>query len=943
MNPLADTTDDGVAPGTSLDFEGQRARAAVMARLTGGGAALKVGRYDVGEPLGHGGFATVYAGFDPKLQRRVAIKILRGNRASGSGRAQQRMAREARALAQLRHPHVVQVFDVGEHDGDDGGDHADLHIVMELLEGPTLDAWLAERPRDEAAIVSAYAQAALGLAAAHAVGVVHRDFKPSNAMFAKSGRLKVLDFGLANVDGVATADSQTSTRSASDTAPVSLTQSGMVMGTPRYMAPEQHRARPTTERSDQYSWCIALWEAVVGESPFPGQTVAELALEKRSGISARPPSMSRRLYAVLARGLSTHPDDRFDSMTALLAALRTPVRSRGLVVGAVALGAIGVGAWATAGPPVHPLCAVQTPPWRSRFASVLEHATPARGSEHWGVQEKMRLRLERFADQYPEARQQVCDSPDPSAEMAAAAECLQRGRQRFDSLLDSIEANEGEPSRRHARQVLGLPVPRRCLGGDVAGLYAVDAEREDALDALEVTAAKWIARGEPPDADTVARISAQADALGDHWVASRVAIGRSMHAFFGGDSGAAAQELRQAIWLAETADDPLLAAELLPVAIAHRVDAGMPPDELDALFARNRELLDAAGQPLLPRLTYMAVHSIAETMRGNYDAAVAEANEAARLAGDPPVPGTESTVALSLVTAYSLQVGSLPPDELERGLHRALALGTEADDWYGNSAAIAHHTLSDLAMDRSDVDGALAAQWESARHISRMSSRPTPALMYTLATYGRLLSFRGADELGLAHLRAGYEWINDTVGPLDVKLDIIASMLFEANMERGRPARALVWADRQIDHSARQYGADHVETAWPHLSRALALSELGRVDEAQRSVDRAEAIVGDNHEFDLDLWQVRGELRLAQGRYDEARDQLLLALEDLGVEHQSPYDRSLRGDIYQALAATMDGLGDPAQAGLFRALAAEAMRGGSYWHQRRADALMASD
>ncbi|MEM6993676.1 MAG: serine/threonine-protein kinase, partial [Myxococcota bacterium] len=184
------------SPETSLGFEGRRAYAAVVSRLTGREAPSVVGRYRLVRLIGQGAFGSVYEAHDPRLERRVAIKIVDSTCCQRDPYARARLIREAQALARLRHPNVVQIFDVGTFEGPEG---EDVYIVMELLEGPTLREWIADERPSRARIVEAFRAAGHALEAAHALGVVHRDFKPCNVMFDVDNVVKVVDFGLASV------------------------------------------------------------------------------------------------------------------------------------------------------------------------------------------------------------------------------------------------------------------------------------------------------------------------------------------------------------------------------------------------------------------------------------------------------------------------------------------------------------------------------------------------------------------------------------------------------------------------------------------------------------------------------------------------------------------------------------------------------------------------
>ncbi len=308
-----------------------------------------VGRYVIASAIGHGGMGVVYAAHDPELDRRLAIKVLhphaRGSIGSSSG--QERMLREARAMARLNHRNVVVVHDVGPYEGS-------VYVAMEFIDGITLSQWLTAETRTWSEIVAVFAQAGEGLAAAHEAGLVHRDFKPENVMIAGgprgSLRVVVMDFGLArtaaDVDLMPTQAERILDPDAPTALDSGLTQTGALLGTPAYMAPEQHLQRRTTAQTDQFSFCVALHEALFGVRPFPGATAPELALTVTRGERQDPVDLRgvpARVHRALVRGLATEPAARWPSMRALVAELeRDPSRRWRRIAAITAVPALAV-------------------------------------------------------------------------------------------------------------------------------------------------------------------------------------------------------------------------------------------------------------------------------------------------------------------------------------------------------------------------------------------------------------------------------------------------------------------------------------------------------------------------------------------------------------------------------------------------------------------------
>ncbi|MFP2934258.1 protein kinase domain-containing protein, partial [Pyxidicoccus sp. 3LG] len=299
-----------------------------------------VGRYLVLEPLGFGGMGVVYSAYDPELDRRVALKLLRvGVLGLDAEEGRAHLLREAQAMARVSHPHVVPVYDVGTF-------RQQVFLAMELVEAQTLRQWLKTAPRPWRQVLALFLDAGRGLAAAHAAGVVHGDFKPENLLVGSDGRVRVTDFGLAR-SATPLGDKTPTTPVAGGTPPTTP----VVGGTPAYMAPEQldPNAHPD-ERSDQFAFCVALYEALHDERPFAASTVREMLTEVRSGKVRSAPRGSPVppwLRRVVLRGLSSDPMDRHGSMNALLASLQHDPAARWTrwlqVAGSAALLLVAVG------------------------------------------------------------------------------------------------------------------------------------------------------------------------------------------------------------------------------------------------------------------------------------------------------------------------------------------------------------------------------------------------------------------------------------------------------------------------------------------------------------------------------------------------------------------------------------------------------------------------
>ena len=441
------------------------------------GATL--GRYRIERTLGEGGMGVVHAAFDPDLERRVALKVLRDEVEAGDAR--QRLLREARAMARLTHPNVVSVYEVGSVGGRD-------YVAMELVEGETLAEWLRAAPRDPADIVAAFVAAGRGLAAAHAAELVHRDFKPHNVLRRKDGRICVTDFGLARgVEQVVTKSMATAQlephADGSDNTPsplYGLTVTGSVLGTPAYMAPEQWDGGAVGPPADQFAFCVALWEALTGERPFRGTTLDELRAEITRGVDALDASrVPRRLRPVLRRGLAASARDRFPSMDALLAAIGRVERRPRVVIAAGGAGlaiaaavtyvALGHGRAPALVPPVEACPAPARAPasvWSSARASALAKAGQGLGAAEiaadFGAWQKVRAGVCRSDPARRGAKLACLDGVLARVDLAARA---------LEGVKDAPQADVGDGLVEPA--VCDRAAPPRLAFGPTPGAVAV--------------------------------------------------------------------------------------------------------------------------------------------------------------------------------------------------------------------------------------------------------------------------------------------------------------------------------------------------------------------------------------------------------------------------------------------------------------------------------------
>lgn len=382
--------------------------------------AVRVGPYVVQGQLGMGGMGAVYRAWDPRLERTVALKLLLDRDAEAD-----RLEHEARALAKLEHPNVVTVYDVGL-------DERGAYVAMALVDGPTLRTWLETHPDASApTLVRTFAQAGRGLAAAHEVGVVHRDFKPDNAIVGKDGRVQVVDFGIAHIRGN------------TDVHPTA--------GTPRFMAPEQRRGEEATARTDQFSFCVALTEALRAQGKL-----AQLSKETR---------------LALERGAAEDPDARWPSMDALLDTIVPRPRTTrwGLVSAAAVAGVLGLGAFAMRDEA--PAC----PPPRVDAAAVWDAARRDTMRGHFADHDVpggpvFLQRVDGLATSWNETRTAACSllhAGDRELEQTGTERlaCLDLVAEGLDALVSDLEVRDANALGRAGLALDAIARPSDCTAG----------------------------------------------------------------------------------------------------------------------------------------------------------------------------------------------------------------------------------------------------------------------------------------------------------------------------------------------------------------------------------------------------------------------------------------------------------------------------------------------
>jgi tetratricopeptide (TPR) repeat protein len=746
-----------------------------------------IGRYVVMKEIGRGGMGSVVRAYDPRLHREVALKTL--HRSVLGTDAGNSTIREARAMAKLRHPNVVEVYDV------------DLELaglvllVMELVPGMTLEAWLQERRRRWQDIVDVFRDAARGLWAAHRAGLLHRDFKPANVLVTSgddSPRVKVADFGLAwQLDE---AHSRDELEAPGDSADRSTSE--RMAGTPRYMAPEQHLGAKLGPATDQYALCLALWWALCGEFPFPrGAVVAKLQGPPQWPASVAVPN---RVAAAIRRGLQPDAKDRWPDLGAFLAALE-PRRARHaapLVGGAAALALVGV-VWGAASADGAQLCTgaeeEMARHWGPAQQAAVEEAVP---NEIWGP---LRPRMDAYAKRWVKLHRAACVATNMHGQQSAEVmdlqmACLDRAKQRLAATATVLSDADGDVAQRAHRLVFDLPDLQRCediealrSGQSLPSPDEVDAVRRVRATLAGVWAVRTAGRYEAAQKlEEQARAEARRIRYPPLRVELSLSTGRTLHALRQDDVAAAALASGFAEALANGRTELATKAAVDQVEVVGVGQAKVARGQAWARVARG--LLEGTDAPQLEGSLVMHEAAIA-IAEGDMEAAEKGYLRGLELQGQLG-EGKEFRQASTRHNLASVYIAQGRHDEAWEQLQRSLAI---KEAWLGTEhplVASAHNSLGVCAMRQG--------HYEEARQ-----------------------EFELALDLWSRTLPAGH-----------ASLSMVRTNLARIFYELGRTAEAVAMGKLALRDRIAVLGPDHLELVSTHTSLGLALESDGQAEVA---------------------------------------------------------------------------------------------------------------
>ena len=773
---------------------------------------IRLGRFEVTGSAGAGRMGRVYVAHDPELKRKVAIKVIAADEDDDRSQEREaRLVREARAIARLSHPNVIAVHEVGHH-GDE------LFVVMEYIEGETLRRWIRQ-PRPWRDVVRVMIGAGRGLAAAHRAGLVHRDFKPDNVMIRDDGRVVVLDFGLARAADLA---GITSPRQAAIDA-ASSGEVGPILGTPAYMAPELLGGATADAQSDQFAYCVALFEALHGARPFSGANMVQLAARLEAGPGTGGRTIPDWLDQLVRRGLRLRPEDRHHSMDTLLAELgkrRTSPRTVALVgLGIIAVAGIGAAGARALDSDVR--CDVGSERaaerWDDERRAALDETIRAGLTYGDELAPRTLARLDAYASTWAAAYQQACEQTHVLGEQSAQMldlrmRCLADRLAAFDSVVTVLL--DGEHLDRSLEAADGLPSTEAC--GDPNQLRAtipeptrprvreaVSAARADLSKARALRSAgrydEALALAREVEGRKIEHAPLRAEAL--------FAIGMALHL---NHADTAEATLREAANVAEAARHDRAAADAWLKIVPATAD-----DERAALYLERAEAAVArlSEPPRLVEALWVARGQRA-VAAGEYDAAIEAASRARELAAARPDGATASAhYGLELTRAASL-----------KGDYRSAAqYATQTYEELTRVYGAAHPTLRRALNNRGATlmlggqPAQAVAVFEEAVAMARRLNGPNhPEVVSPLHNLGAAYQHLGRFEQAIARYEEAEAIQEAAWGPDDHRLAQGRANIARCLGELGRHEEAIASARAAVEMFTRGKGADHPEIAGMH-------------------------------------------------------------------------------------------------------------------------------
>jgi tetratricopeptide (TPR) repeat protein len=827
----------------------------------------KIGRYVLLRPIAAGGMGSVWAAWDPELDRNVAVKLLLPRR--GGHEERDALIGEARALARLSHANVVQVYDVGTW-GDE------VWIALEYLGGTSLDRWVSAKRRGWPEVLDALMHAGRGLAAAHAAGVVHLDVKPGNVVVGDDGGVRVLDFGLARC---VVSDSSSTDVRVGDTAERPYKPA---VGTIGYIAPELLLGGEADTRCDQFGFCVMAWEALVGARPFPGRARVQYEHAVLERAIVEPPQGTRvpaRVLRVLRRGLARGRDQRFADMDELLAALehaRVSWPARLVLPVGIGVAIVGVAIALLPDTPVLPPCdggaREFAAAWSPARRAEVERAFSATGERYAGAAAvSVAATMRAWGERWAEAADATCAAAATRGDAGGDIErrkaaCLREQLLAVDALGDVFVSADRGVVEGAAAAARALPDPTLC--SDLDHIARVDPLVDDVDATRRLAEARALLHSHQlvSAADIAREVASQAEQEGAWRVAANAHAVASRALGTRGEIEGAIAASHRAIWAAELAGDDELRAITFADLVFTSGHLGRDVARAHWYARAAAEIMTRIGATSAPRSVLAGNLGAVLTDEGRYAESVARYQEAVEM---------------------------------------RIAAGLGIDD----VLATLMNNLGAAHLARSDYGGAAAWFTQSLALRVVLVGPDHPDVADVLANQGSVLQVLGEDDAALAHFVRSADVLESTRGRDDPSLNVVHNGLAIVLAKVGREDEALahyreslrLW--RMLDPRHPMTGAVLHNMAEIDVSRGRHGAALALEREALAMLQGA---FPEGHPYSVAVLSGIGRTELARGQPARAIAPLRAAL-DMALHVEA--DAAIEAETQLALAQALDRLG----------------------------------